>query len=90
MAVEFDLQKRNETLRERGLDMARADRIFEGPTLTLRDERHDYGEVRFITLGYLDQRMVVMVWTERNKTRRVISLRKANEREQKIYAPRMA
>ena len=30
-----------------------------------RDERRDYGELRFITAGTLDGRTVVLVWTPR-------------------------
>ena len=75
-------------LAERGLDMARAAEVFDGPALTVEDDREDYGEVRLITIGFLDGRMVVIVWTQRGAARRIISLRKANEREQKSYAGR--
>ena len=68
--------------------MARAAEIFDGTTLTVVDDRKDYGEIRQITIGFLDGRMVVMVWTQRGETRRIISLRKANEREQTAYASR--
>lgn len=88
MRVEFDPAKREATLEERGLDMARAAEIFAGSTLTVADDRRDYGEARFITIGFLDQRMVVTVWTPRSPARRIISLRKANDREQALYGPR--
>ena len=88
MRIEFDAAKREQTLRERGLDMARADEIFAGATLTAADDRRDYGEDRFITIGLLDARMVVAVWTARRGARRIISLRKANDREQALYRPR--
>jgi len=88
MKIEYSAAKRDATLTERGLDMARADNVFDGATLTVEDDRQDYGEVRQITIGFLDGRMVVMVWTQRGKARRIISLRKANEREQKAYAGR--
>jgi uncharacterized DUF497 family protein len=88
MRIEFDAAKREQTLRERGLDMARADEIFAGATLTVSDDRRDYGEDRFITIGFLDARMVVAVWTARRGARRIISLRKANDREQALYRPR--
>ncbi len=65
----------------RGLDMARAGEVFEGDVLTFSDDRADYGEPRFITIGHLDRRMVVLVRTPRGADRRVISLRKANDRE---------
>lgn len=89
MAVEFDREKRAQTLLHRGLDMAKAGRIFDGPTLTITDDRKDYGEDRWITLGRLDGRMVVLVWTWRGRLRRIISLRKANDREQKEYGKRL-
>jgi uncharacterized protein len=88
MRIEFDVAKRDRTLHDRGLDMARADEIFVGATLTVADDRHNYGEDRFITVGFLDARMVVAVWTARRGARRIISLRKANEREQALYRPR--
>ena len=88
MAIELDTAKRNATLEARGLDMARADEVFEGTTLTVEDDRQHYGEDRFITIGFLDGRMVILVWTPRNGTRRIISMRKANEREQALYTPR--
>ena len=86
--IEFDSVKRNATLKARGLDMARADEVFAGVTLTVEDDREDYGEDRFITIGFLDKRMVVLVWTPRKGGYRIVSMRKANEREQAIYGPR--
>ena len=70
--------------------MARASEVRHGATLTLEDRRRDYGETRFITIGYLDSAMVVVVWTPRDGSHRIISMRKANERERRIYAPRLA
>ena len=88
MSIEYDPAKRQATLDARGLDMARADEVFAGATLTVEDDRKDYGEDRFITIGFLDGRMVVLVWTLRNEPPRIISMRKANEREQVLYASR--
>ena len=68
--------------------MARAGDVFTGDTLTVVDDRRDYGENRFITVGYLDATMVVLVWIPRSKARRIISMRKANERERRLYTPR--
>ena len=84
MKITFDPSKRAVTLQQRGLDMARAADVFEGSTLSVEDNRIDYGETRWITIGHLDRRMVVLVWTERPGERRIISMRKANEREQAI------
>ena len=89
MNVEFDEAKRQATLTHRGLDMAEAGTFFEGPTITIEDDRQAYGEKRFISIGYLWARMSVIVWTPRENARRIISMRKANEREQERYKPRL-
>lgn len=89
MKIDFDPAKRVKTMRERGLDMARAKEVMEGLTYSFIDERWAYGEERCLTIGFLDGRMVVVVWTERGGAYRIISLRKANEREQAFYGPRM-
>jgi uncharacterized DUF497 family protein len=81
MNIRFDQAKRDKTLEERGLDFARADEIFAGQHLTRIDNRQGYGEDRYITAGMLDGRIVIMVWTPRGETCRIISMRKANERE---------
>lgn len=81
MEIEFDPAKRMKTLEERGLDFARADEVFAGVTVTAPDTRINYNEPRFITFGLLDGRLLVLVWTQRGKVRRIISMRKANERE---------
>jgi len=65
--------------------MARAGEVLEGANLTYEDDRRDYGETRFITTGFLDGKMVVLVWTPRNGAYRIISMRKANEREREIH-----
>jgi uncharacterized protein len=89
MIITFDPEKRRLILKNRGLDLADADLVFSGNTLTVTDDRQDYGETRFITIGFLDGRMVVIVWTQRETSRRVISMRKANDREQALYGARL-
>lgn len=85
MQIEFDAAKRDKTLAERGLDFARAAEVFGGIHLTAPDSRQDYTEDRFITMGHLDERLVVLVWTPRDEVRRIISMRKANDREKAFY-----
>ena len=87
--ITFDPSKRERTLRERGIDFALAEVVFAGRTFDQEDDRHEYGEVRIITVGRLDGRMMVVVWTPRDGARHVISMRKANEREQARYAVRL-
>jgi uncharacterized DUF497 family protein len=55
--------------------------------VTWEDRRRNYGETRFISVGVLDERAVVVVWTPRGAARRIISMRKANEREIRRFAP---
>ncbi len=86
MRITFDPVKREMTLARRGLDFARAGEVFDGVNVTMRDTRFNYGEAREITVGYLDEQVVVLVWTLRGSARRIISMRRANEREIKKYA----
>ena len=86
MGIEYDQAKREKTLLERGLDFARADEIFAGIHFTGEDVRVNYQETRHISIGWLDKRLVVLVWTPRGGIRRIISMRKANEREKALFA----
>ena len=83
----LDQNKRMRLIRERGIDLADAHKIFDGPTYTVRDTRRDYGETRYFSVGFVAGRMYVVIWTRRDGGRRYISMRKANEREQARYAP---
>jgi uncharacterized protein len=65
-----------------------AEIVFEGDTLTVEDTRFDYGESRYQTIGFLEGRMVMVVWTPRGEDRHVISMRKCNDREQATYQKR--
>lgn len=85
MKIEYDEAKRRKTMQERGLDFADAAEVFAGPVLEAPDERANYGEPRYITMGLLRQRVVVLVWTPRGTVRRIISMRYANERERKAF-----
>ncbi|MEO5331048.1 MAG: BrnT family toxin [Magnetococcus sp. YQC-5] len=71
------------------MDFDDAPKIFAGPTVTLHDDRKDYGEKRLVTFGWLFGRMMAMVWTQRGDDRRIISLRYANEREINRYQHRL-
>lgn len=86
MALTFDPAKRNATLAERGLDFADADKVLDGLVFEFVDDRTDYGEERVSTVGLLDERMVVVIWTARGEDRHIISMRKANDREYRRYS----
>jgi uncharacterized DUF497 family protein len=87
--ITYDPAKRAQTLVERGLDFDGAAAIFEGATLTLLDDRRDYGEPRYQTYGLLDRRLVMVVWTPRGADRHVISMRKCNAREKARFQARL-
>jgi uncharacterized protein len=77
--------KRKLNTEQHGFDFADAQRVFEGPTLTYEDDRFDYSEQRFVTLGILDEFVVSIVHTETSRVIRNISLRKATKHEQTIF-----
>ena len=85
MVITYDPEKRAEILKHRKLDFENAATVFAGTTLTIEDDRQDYGEPRFQTLGLLNGRLVMVVWTPRGEARHVISMRKANDRERKRH-----
>jgi uncharacterized DUF497 family protein len=85
MRLTYDPQKRADTLRHRQIDFEDAALVFEGAYRTIEDDRRDYGEVRWQTVGWLNAMMVMVVWTERDQARHIISMRKCNARERKKY-----
>lgn len=85
MDVTYDPEKRAKALAERGLDFEDAVHVFAGTAVTIEDDRKNYGETRYQSLGLLNDRLVMVVWTEREEARHIISMRKANERERKKY-----
>ncbi|MBT4289987.1 MAG: BrnT family toxin [Deltaproteobacteria bacterium] len=86
MEIEYDSEKRQVTIEERGLDFEDAPIIFASSRrITWQDNRQDYGEIREITLGELAGRLVIIVHTQRGNATRIISMRKANEKEQNWF-----
>ena len=86
---EWDEEKSERNLEKHGLSFEDAEKVFSGPCVTFVDARFDYEETRLITLGPLEGRVVVIVHTPRGESTRIISMRKANAREQKIYQKRL-
>ena len=77
--------KRTLNIQQHGLDFVDAQRVFDGPTFTYEDDRFDYSEQRFVSLGLLDGMVVSIVHSESPRLIRVISFRKATKREQAIF-----
>ena len=88
MRAEWDEEKSRANLDKHGLSFEDAWQVFAGDTVTIPDLRYDYGEDRLITLGRLEGRVVVVHVARERKTR-IISMRKANAREQEIYQKRL-
>ncbi|MEB3123553.1 MAG: BrnT family toxin [Snowella sp.] len=77
--------KRQRNLQKHGLDFYNAEKVFAGPTFTFEDNRQDYGEQRWVTLGLLGLKVVVIVHTETENEIRIISMREANKNEQSLF-----
>jgi len=83
--ITYDPKKRAAALKHRNLDFEDAPKLFAGKHFQMEDDREDYGETRWIAVGRLSRAMIVVVWTPRDGTRRIISMRKCNARESKKY-----
>lgn len=86
--IDFDEAKDRENLRKHGLPLGAAELLFDGPFVEEEDRRRDYGETRFIATGpipALGDRIFIVIYTWRENIRRIISFRKANDREVRKY-----
>jgi uncharacterized DUF497 family protein len=83
---EWDEAKRVENLEKHGIDFEAVRRFDWIMSVSGADRRHRYGEERIVAFAPIDGRVHAVVYTIRGDTRRIISLRKANRREQAAYA----
>lgn len=90
MRYEWDEAKRQSNIQKHGIDFIGIERVFGGKTVTILDDRLDYGEPRFITLGLLSGRVVVIAHGETNEVIRIISVRKATKNEEASYFKEIA
>ena len=86
---EWDEEKRQKTLEERGVDFLYAAQIFEGETVMIVDDRRDYGEVRYIAVGSVAGELFAVVYTLRGENIRLISARKARKKVYERYQNRI-
>ena len=85
MNISYDPIKNQKNINERGLSFDDV-RYFDWDSARVAiDERFDYGEIRYIALGFMADRLHVLVFTPTDDGIRVISFRKANQREIKHY-----
>ncbi|BBK31184.1 hypothetical protein EDC65_1375 [Stella humosa] len=85
MDFDWTPAKNERNLRERAIGFDKAARIFLGPVIEFCDSRHSYGEVRIVALGVADGRELVVVYSDRDGVRRIISARRANTKERKLW-----
>ena len=86
MKIEFDPAKNARNIAERGISFERAEEFEWETAIIIKDKRNDYKETRFRAMGMIGERLHAMVFTPRVDGIRVISLRKANRREERRYA----
>ncbi len=86
MQFEWDEQKRKTNIRKHGFDFRDAFKVFDSPMLVAPDDRQDYGEDRYIGIGMLESRIVVVIFTECDDDNiRIISMMKALTHERIRY-----
>jgi uncharacterized DUF497 family protein len=85
MEFEWDEDKSDANLAERGFGFDYAALIFEHPTLETVDDRKDYGEVRMRAMGKADDDLLMVIYTDRDEVRRIISARQASRKERRLW-----
>ena len=86
MLFEWDAKKAAQNVAKHGVPFEYAARVFlDTHRLDGQDTRRDYGEERRITIGEVEGRLFVVAYTPRGEVIRLISARKANEREQRQH-----
>ena len=86
MEIVFNTAKDATNKEKHGVSLGAASDFEWDEAVTWPDERKDYGEARMVGIGYIGNRLYVIVFVDRGDERRIISLRKANKREESIYA----
>ena len=85
MIYEWDENKRIANIIKHCVDFFDAERFDWSSAIETNDDRADYNEERWIALGFIDNRLHVLIYALRGNNIRLISLRKANSRERKYY-----
>jgi uncharacterized DUF497 family protein len=86
MQITFDRSKNNVNQQKHGVALTAAVALEWDEAVIWTDERKDYGETRMCAIAYIDDRLYYVVYVDREESRRIISLRKANTREITRYA----
>jgi len=85
MEFEWDTNKNQSNIKKHGVDFADIATIFDSDVFTIEDQRFDYGETRYITLGLFQSHVIVVAHTDVKEVIRIISARKASKHEEEQY-----
>ncbi|OGQ95819.1 MAG: hypothetical protein A2521_01290 [Deltaproteobacteria bacterium RIFOXYD12_FULL_57_12] len=85
MDYEWDEGKRKANLLKHGIDFQAVSEFCWDDAEIEQDARQDYQEKRYTALGFIGNRLHLLIFSVRNNTIRIISLRKANKREGRNY-----
>ena len=83
--MSHDPAKRRKNLRKHAIDLPCCEEAFDHPMITHEDDREEYGEQRLVSIGWVNGKIVVLVWTEREDDPRLISCREAEPYEREAY-----
>ncbi|WP_412479888.1 BrnT family toxin [Azonexus sp. IMCC34839] len=86
MEITYDPAKDAANIAKHGVSLARASELEWESSVVWPDVRREYGEMRMAAIGYIGLRLYYVAFVDRAEVRRIISLRKANQREVKRYA----
>ena len=83
---EWDEAKNRANIAKHGVSFELARLIFDGRVVTWVDRRRAYGEVREISVGFVDGLLLLaVVHTTRSGKIRIISARPAKRKERKLH-----
>ncbi len=85
MKYEWDENKRVANLAKHDVDFIDAEHFDWSSAMEASDDRFNYSEERWVALGFIGNRLLVLTYTVRDENVRLISLRKANKREREYY-----
>ena len=84
MEIEYDIRKNDDNLAKHGITLEEASEVWNGIVVNIPAKNVE-GEKRTKTLGAIEDAIYAVIWTERNGKRRLISARKATEKERSLY-----
>jgi uncharacterized DUF497 family protein len=83
--ITFDPAKDEKNIRNHGVSLTLGEQVIRGLTHERLDTRFDYGEDRFVSFGYVGEKLYVAVWADWDDSVRMISVRPATPKERRAY-----